>query len=287
MARYLRSVRPLLDDKTYEKFRKEAQEFENGIGKKLQRYLILKSWWSSNYVSDWWEEYVYLRSPNPLIVNSNIYGTDYFKHVTKNQAARAANMTHLYCEYNERVKRHDLKPVMSQGLVPLCMWQFERLYNTTRVPGINGDKLVTAKSSNHIVVMHKGSYYKMLTKFRGRMLKPIEMQYQFEQILNADVTASHGEEFVAALTAWDRPKWAQVRDKYFTSGPNRLSINEIDTAAFMVVLEDEPYEFSIKSNPNELGAYARNLLHGKGNNIWLDKSFSLLVSKDGRVSLII
>lgn len=51
-----------------------AAEFQNGIAIKLQRYLRLKAWWSSNYVSDWWEEYVYLRGRCPLVVNSNFYG---------------------------------------------------------------------------------------------------------------------------------------------------------------------------------------------------------------------
>lgn len=53
IKRYLRSVRPLQDDETYAKTVKNAEEFENGVGKKFQRYLILKSWWSTNYVSDW------------------------------------------------------------------------------------------------------------------------------------------------------------------------------------------------------------------------------------------
>lgn len=53
MQRYLEAARPLLDDEAFEKAKKDAKDFEMGIGKKLQRYLILKSWWSSNYVSDW------------------------------------------------------------------------------------------------------------------------------------------------------------------------------------------------------------------------------------------
>uniref|UniRef100_T1GPK9 Uncharacterized protein n=1 Tax=Megaselia scalaris TaxID=36166 RepID=T1GPK9_MEGSC len=90
MERYLRSVRPLLDNENYERMEKLAKEFENTIGKKLQRYLLLKSWWSTNYVSDWWEEYVYLRGRSPLMVNSNFYATDaIFQHLTENQAARA------------------------------------------------------------------------------------------------------------------------------------------------------------------------------------------------------
>jgi len=39
----------------------------------MQRYLVLKSWWSNNYVTDWWELYVYLHGRQPLMINSNYY----------------------------------------------------------------------------------------------------------------------------------------------------------------------------------------------------------------------
>lgn len=48
---YLRSVRPLMDDDKYRRMEKLVDEFKNGIGNKLQRYLVLKSWWATNYVS--------------------------------------------------------------------------------------------------------------------------------------------------------------------------------------------------------------------------------------------
>ena len=81
-----------------------AKEFQDKTAPRLQKYLVLKSWWATNYVSlpgwasscprvldppssaltsdlwplcpqvsDWWEEYVYLRSRSPLMVNSNYY----------------------------------------------------------------------------------------------------------------------------------------------------------------------------------------------------------------------
>ena len=46
---------------------------QNGPGKKMQRYLILKSWWASNYVTDWWESYVYLYGRSSIMINSNYY----------------------------------------------------------------------------------------------------------------------------------------------------------------------------------------------------------------------
>ena len=74
--RHLRSMRPLLDDREYEEMVRLSAQFENTIASRLQRYLWLKWIWSDNYVSDWWEEYVYLSSRAPLMINSNYYCLD-------------------------------------------------------------------------------------------------------------------------------------------------------------------------------------------------------------------
>ena len=110
LKRYLRSVRPLLNDQEYADMESLATEFESTIATRLQdliktyfrfkpevdrlffdviffligiyflsrykRYLVLKSWWSTNYVSDWWEDFVYLHSREPIMVNSNFYAMD-------------------------------------------------------------------------------------------------------------------------------------------------------------------------------------------------------------------
>lgn len=112
MSRYLDSVRPLLDDENYERMQRLAREFESTIGSKLQRYLVLKSWWSTNYVSDWWEEYVYLRGRGALMVNSNFYGIDaLFLNNTNVQSARAATVVNLLLVFRRLVERQELQPV--------------------------------------------------------------------------------------------------------------------------------------------------------------------------------
>lgn len=111
--RYLRSVRPLCDDEKYDRMIQLAHEFRNGVGKKFQRYLMLKSWWASNYVSDWWEEFVYLRGRQPLIVNSNFYGIDALvEGQTNRQAARAANLIYACLLFRKQINRQSLKPVI-------------------------------------------------------------------------------------------------------------------------------------------------------------------------------
>lgn len=65
---------------------------------------------------------------------------------------------------------------MVQGLVPLCSWQYERIFNTVRAPGVETDKIIHYMDSNHIVVIHKGRYFKVIIYYKGRLLRPAEIQ---------------------------------------------------------------------------------------------------------------
>ncbi|XP_014240868.1 carnitine O-palmitoyltransferase 1, liver isoform isoform X1 [Cimex lectularius] len=283
MCRYLRSVRPLLNDEQYIRMEKLAKEFQNGIGKKLQRYLALKSWWSSNYVSDWWEEYVYLRGRSPLVVNSNFYGIDtLLMFHTNNQAARAATVIHTILQYRRLIERQELEPILLQGIVPLCSWQYERVFNTTREPGVETDKIVHYSDSKHIVVYHKGRYFKVLIYYKNRILLPCEIEIQINMILEDKSEPVEGEEKLAALTAGERTHWANTRQEHFFKGTNRHSLDAIEKSAFVVALDDIPYEFDEKE-PHKLDIYGRNLLHGKGYDRWFDKSFTLCVGNNGRI----
>lgn len=50
-----------------------ASDFEQNQGVWLQLLLRLKSWYVVNYVTDWWERFVYLRWREPAMINSNYY----------------------------------------------------------------------------------------------------------------------------------------------------------------------------------------------------------------------
>ncbi|XP_050480308.1 carnitine O-palmitoyltransferase 1, liver isoform isoform X2 [Bombus huntii] len=282
MKRYLRSVRPLLDDKNYSRMETLANEFQRGIGVKLQRYLILKSWWATNYVSDWWEEYVYLRGRSPIMVNSNFYGIDaILMYPTHVQVARAASVIYSCLQYRRLIERQELEPILIQGLVPLCSWQYERLFNTTRVPGLETDKIVHYQDSKHIVVYHKGKYFKVLIYHKSRILQACEIEIQMQQILDDKSEPSEGEEKLAALTAGERTAWAIAREEFFSKGVNKASLDLIEKAAFVVALDDVPYVYD-PEDPDKLDQYGRILLHGKGYDRWFDKSFTLCIGSNGR-----
>lgn len=50
-SQYLASVRPLLVSEEYNQMVALANEFKDSKAAQLQRYLIMKSWWATNYVS--------------------------------------------------------------------------------------------------------------------------------------------------------------------------------------------------------------------------------------------
>ncbi|KAG8433946.1 hypothetical protein GDO86_012345 [Hymenochirus boettgeri] len=286
MQRYLESVRPLMNDEEFKRMTALAKDFELKLAPKLQWYLKLKSWWAANYVSDWWEEYIYLRGRSPIMVNSNYYAMD-FLYVTPTpvQVARAGNTVHAILLYRRKVTREELKPLMIQDCIPMCSAQCERMFNTARIPGILTDTIQHYADSKHIVVYHKGRFFRVSVYHGGRLLNPKELELQFQHILNDSSLPQPGEEKLAALTAGERTTWAKARKSYFRSGKNLQSLDLVEKAAFFVTLQDDEEGLRTEDPVNSLDAYAKSLLHGKCYDRWFDKSFTFVVFKNGKVGL--
>ncbi|XP_078234115.1 palmitoyl thioesterase CPT1C isoform X3 [Pogona vitticeps] len=247
VQRYLESIRPLTTDEEFQRMTGLARDFEQTLGPRLQWYLKLKSWWAPNYVSDWWEEYVYLRGRGPLMVNSNYYIM-----------------------------------MMIHGCLPMCSAQYERMFNTTRVPGLEGDTIKHLRDSKHIAVYHAGRFFRVSLYYNGKLLRPRELQAQFQSILGDPTPPSPGEEKLPALTAADRDPWARARNTYFQTGMNEQSLSLIDNAAFFVSLDTSEQGLREPNPGHSLDAYAKSLLHGRCCDRWFDKSFTLVVYRNGK-----
>ncbi|XP_043979496.1 carnitine O-palmitoyltransferase 1, liver isoform isoform X2 [Gambusia affinis] len=284
--RYLESVRPLMDDEQFERMTTLSKDFEKNLGPRVQWYLKLKSWWTSNYVSDWWEEYIYLRGRGPIMVNSNYYAMDFlYVFPTSSQAARAGNAIHAIMLYRRKLDRAQIKPLMLLQTIPMCSSQYERMFNTSRVPGVETDTLQHMNESKHIAVYHKGRFFKVWMFYDGRLLLPREIEQQMERILADQSEPMPGEEKLAALTAGERTPWAKVREEFFKSGKNKQSLDAIEKAAFFVSLDDTEQRYDLNNQVKSLDSYAKSLLHGKCYDRWFDKSFNLIVYKNGTMGL--
>uniref|UniRef100_A0A8K9WZA9 carnitine O-palmitoyltransferase n=2 Tax=Oncorhynchus mykiss TaxID=8022 RepID=A0A8K9WZA9_ONCMY len=285
--RYLESAHPLMDDEQYLRMEGLAKDFEKGLGPKLQWYLKLKSWWATNYVSDWWEEYIYLRGRGPIMVNSNYYAMDFlYVFPTSLQAARAGNAIHAIMLYRRMLDRAQIKPLFAlDKRVPLCSAQWERLFNTSRLPGLERDTIQHMQDSRHIVVYHRGRYFKVPMFYDGKVLSPRAVEQQMERILADPSEPQPGEECLAALTAGDRVPWAEAREAYLRQGRNQQALDTVEKAAFFVTLDDTEQRYKAEDPVRSLDSYAKSLLHGKCYDRWFDKSFNLIVFRNGTMGL--
>ncbi|XP_014663776.1 PREDICTED: carnitine O-palmitoyltransferase 1, liver isoform-like isoform X2 [Priapulus caudatus] len=285
LKRYLISVRPLLNDEDYKNLEQLAMDFEKGIGKRFQRYLWLKSWWATNYVTDWWEDYVYLKGRLPIMVNSNFYIVDaILTKPTNIQAARAANCIHAIFEFRETIEKQEVKPLLVNGLVPLCSAQNERIFNTTRIPGVEKDHLQHWHDSSHIVVFNRGKFFKLPCYRKRDLINQAELEVMFTKILEDQSQPTDGEEHLAVLTAAERTVWAQTRIKYFRKGLNKHSLDVIEKAAFVVSLDEEEFQYD-PNDSSQMDQWASHLLHGNCYNVWFDKSFTFIILKNGHVGI--
>ena len=58
-----------------------------------------------------------------------------------------------------------------------------------------------------------------------------------------------------------RAPWAEVRSRFFSSGPNKTSLDAIERAAFFVTLDEESHGYDA-ARDGCMDAYAKSLLHG-------------------------
>jgi len=292
VRRWLDSVKPCTSDAEFEECQNLAREFERGLGPTLNRYLMLKTWLTTNYVTDWWEDYVYLKGRGPIMVKSNYYGIGRIGYnnsitVSTKQDAVAGNLVHALLKWRYDLDRENFEPQSMQGVRPICMSQYRRLFNTTRIPvTAASDEIVhfPSESSSHIAVIHNGKYWKLdcYDKF-NRALTPAELQDQFKIILSDKSEPQPGEDKLAACTAASRDKWHHVRKTHFLSRPvNAETINCIESAAFVVCLRGKKFDMDENNKNGGLSEVAKDLLHGdNGTDIWFDKSFNWVIYEDG------
>uniref|UniRef100_A0A8C5AGG8 Carnitine O-palmitoyltransferase 1, muscle isoform n=1 Tax=Gadus morhua TaxID=8049 RepID=A0A8C5AGG8_GADMO len=277
--RYLESVHALLDDKRYKQMETLANDFRNTSAPQLQRYLLLKSWWATNYVSDWWEEYIYLRGRSPIMVNSNFYVMDLlYITPTQRQTARAGNVVHAMLQYRRKLERGEHAPLRALGIVPMCSSQMERIFNTTRIPGIETDIVQHLSDRKHLVVYHRGRFFQVWLYTGGRHLLPSELEMQFQRILNDTSEPQPGELKLAALTAGNRYTHAR------THARTHASLQAVESSAFFLTLDDEAQGYD-PAKTGSLDGYAKSLLHGKCYDRWFDKSFTLISYTNGKMGI--
>ena len=90
IARYLASMKEMLTETEFAKLKKNSSHFLATVGPAVQSALEKKWWISRNYVTDWWETYVYLKPRDSIMINSNYFGLSPKQTPTRRRESRAA-----------------------------------------------------------------------------------------------------------------------------------------------------------------------------------------------------
>ncbi|KAK8789160.1 hypothetical protein V5799_021073 [Amblyomma americanum] len=63
-------------------------------------------------------------------------------------------MIHNCLVFKRLIDREELQPLVLRGTVPICMSQYERLFSTTRIPGVDVDELCHYSTSESKMSMN-------------------------------------------------------------------------------------------------------------------------------------
>ncbi|XP_050519122.1 carnitine O-palmitoyltransferase 2, mitochondrial [Diabrotica virgifera virgifera] len=307
--RYLAAQKPLLIDEAYRKTESNVEQFRTSSGKQLQN--LLKNYDQMNkhtsYISEFWSD-SYLRDRKPIPINYNPMLSVHKDHrpAYNDQLVRTTNLIISSLKFYKSLNAGILEPEVFHlnpkksntqqfrnicsllppsvswygayffKAYPLDMNQYPNLFNTTRIPEIDKDRLVHNPAGKHITVQHKGHFYAFrVLNENNEIISADEILASLKYILDDPVPKC---EFpVGVLTTLERDRWATLRHNIESNG-NTQAFKFIDSALFNVCLDTE----NLGDDPYGI---VRNFLHGDGENRWFDKSFSLQVSKDGHAAV--
>ncbi|XP_017769061.1 PREDICTED: carnitine O-palmitoyltransferase 2, mitochondrial [Nicrophorus vespilloides] len=307
-ARYLAAQKPILPDKVFDNTQATVKKFQETVGKHLQEQLI--NWDKTNkhtsYITEYWFD-MYLKDRKPIPINYNpvlVFQND-SRPEYNDQAVRTTNLLISSLRFYKSLKKQILDPEVFHmnpkksdtpafknicsmvpsavswyaaymfNAYPLDMSQYNKLFNTTRIPQMDKDKIVS-EPARHICVQYKGNFYTFdVLDESDNILPPGDIKAGIVNILNSD--AKSAEFPLGILTTMDRNKWAKSRNNLVNLG-NEQALKKIDSALFNICLDDDIIG-------DDKYALVRSSLHGDGKNRWFDKTISLLVTKDGFSSI--
>lgn len=311
--KYLDSVAPLVTPEKHKDTQRFVEEFKSGRGKQLQEELISrdKANPGTSFLSDDWFD-LYLKDRQPLPINYNPFLITRYDADKADGLTRAAFWIASSLRWRKMYADNTLKPeifwfgpkdmycrkdwflrtiaalpqsVSAKALAigskfhafPLDMSQYDSIFNTTRIPRKNRDEILRSSFSKHVVIAHRGNYYKVDVADNNGNPLPEEQTYaRLKSIEDANVPAPKVD--VGWFTADNREQWADARVALERDPVNKDSLTVIDTALLMVCLDTDTEarsDSSAAANKASMQFMAADL------NRWWDKSFQVIVSKNG------
>ncbi|XP_044760745.1 choline O-acetyltransferase [Coccinella septempunctata] len=312
LAKYEKTMQPLLDEKGQMKLRNIIREFGEKLGPRLQLYLLEQQRLKENWAYDYWLNDMYLKNQNALPVNSNpgmVFPPRKFTTIL-DIARFASRLLEAALDHKAILNRRDLpveKATSREPGQPLCMAQYYRILGSCRIPGEYGDsQYISPKPApnemvnEHVIVICRSQLYCVPVQAcdRGRLSED-ELCSQLLHILD-DAPCLNNPPPVGLLTGWKRPLWAEARASLAHDERNRRNLDLIAKSLLVICLDEAlPPSFNCRLHRGAKGHSAGNrdeanlsaqMLHGGGSgfnsaNRWFDKTIQIIISGDGACGL--
>jgi len=190
--------------------------------------------------------------------------------------------------------------MVRQGTLPSDQWrdvdldmsQYDHLFHSTRVPQSHAaDTFTQSEHSTHIAVMASGLVYwfHVLSADGETCLPPETIASNLRSILHDAASTAHSTaqaQALGAMTAGGRDEWAALRCNLQKDPANAESLEVIDSALFVLNLDDQTPKTLTEASVNFLGGvsdFDATCGSQKGSclNRWYDKTVQLIVCANG------
>lgn len=289
---YLAALQPLQPSKEHEQTKAVVSRFlENegpGLQKELQAYAADKA----SYIEQWWDE-SYLSASDSVVLNLNPFFIleDDPTPSRGNQLMRTASLILASVTFIHDLRQGVLEPDMVRG-TPLDMFQYTRLFGSSRVPTEDGCRMESSPSSRHVVVMRRGQFYwfDVMDQEHRPLLTERALLHNLQAIVSdADQTEplKVAAAAVGILSTENRKTWSHCRDVLKGHPHNRNCLDIIDSALFVVCMDDtEPIDAAQLSNNMLCGTYQLQdgVQVGTCTNRWYDK-LQIIVCANGAAGI--
>lgn len=308
--RYLAAQQPLLIEEAFRKTKDNVDRFLTTTGPQLQQLLKAKDAKNkhTSYISEpWFDMYLRDRVPLPINYNPLLMMNPDARPAYNDQLVRTTNLVVSSLRFMKSLRAKQLEPEvfhlnpaksdthtfrtvasMTPSFIstyvayafkafPLDMSQYQGLFGATRIPETDKDRIYRNEDSRHLVVLRNGNFYSVdVLDEAGNIESPETLLARFQHVLSDNRPPA--ENPLGLLTTENRDTWAKIRYHLSEIG-NEKALRTVDSALFCLCLDDS------RIDPERPIPMIRNFLFGEGNNRWFDKSFSLIVAKDGTAGI--
>ncbi|KAI9792334.1 MAG: hypothetical protein M1816_002559 [Peltula sp. TS41687] len=292
--RYLEALKPLQSAREHEDTVAAVQEFLKKDGPQLQERLKKYATGKSSYIEQFWYD-SYLNFDNPVVLNLNPFFLleDDPTPARNNQVTRAASLVVSSLAFVRAIRKEELPPDALRGQ-PLDMYQYSRIFGTSRIPTENGCIIAQDPMAKHIVVICRGQFYwfDVLDDNSDTIMTEKDIAVNLQAIVEDAQQTSIQEAARGALgvlTTENRKVWAGMRDVLTREeGSNNADcLSIVDSALFLLCLDytESPTSHDLCMNmlcgTNEI---EKGVQVGTCTNRWYDK-LQIIVCKNGSAGI--